>query len=114
MVNETLDAATPYEGSLEVRRRFPRASLIAVPGGTTHAGSLNGNECVDDQIADYLLTGALPPRRDGDEADATCEPLPQPDPTAADELSILTTDGVGARQAEGLVAGPARARQTVR
>ncbi|CAF5102694.1 unnamed protein product, partial [Rotaria sp. Silwood1] len=25
----TLDAATPFEGSLEVRRRFPRARLIA-------------------------------------------------------------------------------------
>jgi pimeloyl-ACP methyl ester carboxylesterase len=96
MVNETLDAATPYEGSLEVRRRFPRASLIAVPGGTTHAGSLNGNACVDDQIADYLLSGTLPPRKDGDEADATCDPLPQPDPTAPDELTQLTTNEAAA------------------
>ena len=42
MVNETLDAATPYAGSLEVRKRFPKARLIAEPGGTTHAGSLGG------------------------------------------------------------------------
>jgi len=31
--------ATPYEGSLEVRL-FPNSSLIAEPGGTTHADSV--------------------------------------------------------------------------
>jgi hypothetical protein len=61
LIDETLDAPTPFEGRLEVRRRFPHASLIAEPGGTTHAASLFGNACVDDQIADYLLTGHLPP-----------------------------------------------------
>lgn len=39
LIDETLDAATPYEGSLEVRRLFPHASLIALPGGTSHANS---------------------------------------------------------------------------
>lgn len=37
LLGETLDAATPFSGGLEVRRRYPRASLIATPGGTTHA-----------------------------------------------------------------------------
>jgi pimeloyl-ACP methyl ester carboxylesterase len=83
LVSETLDAATPYEGSLEVRRRFPKAALIGEPGGTTHAGTLYGNDCVDNQIADYLLTGKLPARKSGDRADSVCAPLPQPDPTAA-------------------------------
>ena len=32
MIDETLDAATPYSGSLEVRKLFPNASLIALPG----------------------------------------------------------------------------------
>ena len=40
LVSETLDAATPYRGSLEMRARFRNARLIAVRGGTTHAGSL--------------------------------------------------------------------------
>jgi pimeloyl-ACP methyl ester carboxylesterase len=80
LVDETLDAATPYEGSLEVRRRFPHSSLIAEPGGTTHAGSLLGNACVDDKIAAYLATGVLPVRRAGFQADAECAPLPQPAP----------------------------------
>ncbi|WP_200940102.1 alpha/beta hydrolase [Aeromicrobium sp. Root495] len=83
MINETLDAATPYPGSLEVRKRFKGASLIGVPGGTTHSNSLNGNACVDDQIADYLLTGKLPKRVEGNHADTRCAPLPQPEPESA-------------------------------
>ena len=83
MVNETLDAATPYAGSLEVRKRFPRARLIAEPGGTTHAGSLFGNACVDDRIAAYLATGDLPRRKSGKRADVTCQPLPRPEPEAS-------------------------------
>lgn len=83
LIDETLDAATPYEGSLEVRRRFGHSSLIAEPGGATHADSLSGDACVDNQVADYLADGKLPPRKPGDRADATCAPLPDPVPTGA-------------------------------
>ena len=96
LIDETLDAATPFEGSLEVRRLFPHASLIAEPGGTTHAGTLFGNACVDDQIADYLLTGKLPKRKHGDGPDATCAPLPQPDPTIGTAKSAAAVPGAGA------------------
>lgn len=82
MIDETLDAATPYPGSIEVRKRFPGAVLIAEPGGTSHAITPRGNACVDDKIADYLLTGALPDRKPGNRADVTCDPLPQPVPPA--------------------------------
>jgi pimeloyl-ACP methyl ester carboxylesterase len=57
MIDETLDAATPYAGSLVVRKLFPKASLLAEPGGTSHADSLNGNACVDDAVAAYLADG---------------------------------------------------------
>lgn len=80
LVNETLDAATPYPGSIEVRRRFTKARLIAVEGGTTHSNSLAGNACVDGRIADYLADGSLPRRRSGNRADVSCDPLPPPDP----------------------------------
>ena len=81
MIDETLDAATPYSGSLVVRKLFPHASLLALPGGTSHANSLFGNSCEDDQIAAYLAHGTLPKRKPGNRADTTCAPLPVPDPT---------------------------------
>ena len=83
LVDETLDAATPYEGSLEVRKLYPNSVLLAEPGGTTHAGTLFGNECVDGTIAAYLADGTLPTRKAGNRADAVCAPLPVPVPSAA-------------------------------
>lgn len=83
LIDEELDAATPFEGSLEVRKLYPKSSLIAEPGGATHADSLNGDACVDDQVADYLATGKLPARKPGNGPDTTCAPLPDPVPTGA-------------------------------
>ncbi|CAF4995749.1 unnamed protein product [Rotaria sp. Silwood1] len=81
LIDETLDAPTPFEGSLEVRRRFPRAILLAEPNGTSHASSLSGNNCVDNTIAQYLLSGTLPARKSGDGPDLECAPLPEPVPS---------------------------------
>jgi hypothetical protein len=83
LISETRDAATPYAGSLEVRKRFPRSALIEGVGGTTHAGSLFGNACVDDTIAGYLATGVVPRRVKANRSDKRCRPLPQPDPGQA-------------------------------
>jgi pimeloyl-ACP methyl ester carboxylesterase len=80
MIDETLDAATPYSGSLVVRKLFPKARLLAEPGGTTHADSLSGNSCVDGAVAAYLDDGSLPSRKAGDGPDTTCAPLPVPTP----------------------------------
>jgi pimeloyl-ACP methyl ester carboxylesterase len=82
LIDETLDAATPFAGSLEVRKLFPHSVLLAEPGGTTHADSLSGNICVDGTIASYLTTGKLPPRKTNAEWDITCKPLPVPKPAA--------------------------------
>jgi pimeloyl-ACP methyl ester carboxylesterase len=98
LIDETLDAATPFEGSLEARRRFPRASLIAVTGGTTHVNSLVGNACVDDPIADYLLTGVLPHRQPGDGADVSCDPLPPPVPNGSAGVAKASPDELLARR----------------
>lgn len=78
LVDETLDAATPYGGSLEVRSRFPRSRLLAEPGGVSHAETLSGDRCVDQTIARYLDDGTLPARKPGRTADATCPPPPIP------------------------------------
>jgi pimeloyl-ACP methyl ester carboxylesterase len=91
LLDETKDAATPFEGSLEVRSLFPRSSLIASPGGTTHAASLSGVSCVDDQVAGYLATGRLPARKAGPGPDALCAPLAPPVPKAAASAAAATT-----------------------
>jgi pimeloyl-ACP methyl ester carboxylesterase len=94
LISETLDAATPYSGSLEVRKRFPRSALIEGVGGTTHAGSLFGNSCVDKTIAAYLASGALPKRVKANRSDKKCKPLPRPVPTAAAATSSTAPGGI--------------------
>jgi hypothetical protein len=89
-VGETLDAPTPFEGSLKVRQLFPRSRLLAVPGGASHGASLFGNACVDNKVAAYLASGALPARRSGNRPDATCAPLPPPTPGAARHAGLPT------------------------
>ena len=91
MINETLDAAPPYSGSLEVRKLFPKAVLIEGVNGTTHAGSLNGVACTDDKIADYLASGKLPKRVKGNTSDVKCKPNPQPTPTSVESAATLAT-----------------------
>lgn len=81
LIDETRDAATPYEGSLYVRSVFTGSVLIEGVGGTTHAGSLSGVACTDNKIADYLATGALPARVPGNRSDAQCSPVPPPPAT---------------------------------
>ena len=88
LIDETLDAATPFEGSLEVRKLFPHSVLLAEPGGTTHADSLSGNLCVDTTIAAYLLHGTLPARNPHARRDKTCQPLPVPVPTGSFALNL--------------------------
>lgn len=61
LIDETYDAATPFEGSLEVRSRFPTSSLIEGVNGSTHGSSLMGNACVDNKVAAYLANGTTPP-----------------------------------------------------
>ncbi len=56
---------------------------MAVPGGTTHSGSLGGNACTDSRTADDLLVGKLPRRVSGNRADVVCQPPPQPVPEQA-------------------------------
>ena len=100
LVDETLDAATPFSGSLEVRRRFRSSSLIAVDGGTSHGTALlGGNACVDDGIAAYLRDGTLPDRQRGRGPDLVCAATPEPVPTpspASSAAAGLGGSGVGA------------------
>ncbi len=105
LIEETHDAATPWSGAIQARASFPKSVLIEGVGGTTHAGSLSGVECTDNRIADYLLTGALDPRKKGKNvSDVKCPPVPAPDPapTAAASPSARSARVAPAPAATGL------------
>jgi pimeloyl-ACP methyl ester carboxylesterase len=92
LIDETLDGATPFEGSLVTRQLFPHSVLVAEPGGTSHANSLSGNLCVDGTIANYLETGALPPRIPWAPWDKTCAPSPQPVPPSSSSAAQASAE----------------------
>lgn len=98
LLGETLDGATPFSGSVEVRDRFKSASLIATEGGTTHANSLfGGNTCVDDRVAAYLADGSIPDRRNGaNKPDVVCPATPEPEPFFAAAAGARTSQAVAA------------------
>jgi pimeloyl-ACP methyl ester carboxylesterase len=102
LIDETLDAATPFEGSLYVRKLFPHSVLLAEPGGTTHADSLDGNLCVDNTIAKYLATGVLPKRKAHAEWDITCKPFPVPVPSSSSVSSSAKSAAQRAMMKGGL------------
>lgn len=96
LIDETLDAATPFEGSLVTRQLFPRSVLLAEPGGTSHADSLSGDICVDGTIARYLETGALPARNPNAPWDKTCAPLQKPVPPTSGTTAAAATSAARA------------------
>ncbi|MFF0522724.1 alpha/beta fold hydrolase [Actinomadura nitritigenes] len=83
LVQSSQDAATPVAGGYNMHKVFPSSRLVLEVGGKTHANTLNGNACLDDKVAAYLDTGALPKSAKG--ADAYCNAVPalnDPNPTA--------------------------------
>ncbi|MEV7084605.1 alpha/beta hydrolase [Streptomyces sp. NPDC093085] len=70
------DAATPYEGALELHRRLSGSALVTERDAGTHGVSGGGNPCADAHLETYLLTGKTPA------APAECAPHPEPTPSA--------------------------------
>ena len=91
LVSETYDAATPFAGALRARATFPRSVLIEGVNGTTHAGSLSGVSCVDNRIADYLLTGRLDARRAGSTSDVKCGAVAPPSPQSSSSTQLASS-----------------------
>lgn len=75
------DAATPYPGALELQRRLAGSVLVTERGAGTHGIAGGTNECVNDHVEAYLLTGKTPVRR------AECAPHAAPNPVSLDERS---------------------------
>jgi len=71
------DAAAPYDGALELRRRLSGSVLVTERDAGTHGIAGGPNRCVNGYLDAYLLEGRLPVRR------AACAPHAEPEPRAA-------------------------------
>ncbi|WP_372510664.1 alpha/beta hydrolase [Mycobacterium montefiorense] len=59
VVSTTHDPATPYQAGVSLARQLG-APLITFDG-TQHTAVFGGNECVDNAVIHYFVTGAVPP-----------------------------------------------------
>ncbi|MGW1010655.1 alpha/beta hydrolase [Streptomyces termitum] len=107
VLQATNDAATPYEGALALHRMLRGSSLVVEEGGGNHGVTLAGNACLDDRLAAYLATGAVPRAEDGGEVDATCAalPAPKPDPATPAKSGARKNSGEGVRASVSRAAG---------
>ncbi len=97
LIDETLDAATPYEGSLVGPEPVPATpSCSRSPAAPPTPAPCSGTRAWTTRSRPTSSTGALPARKPGDRADAYCAPLPQPVPTAS-AVSAQATVGQGDR-----------------
>lgn len=74
IVQSTRDAATPYEGAVELHKRFKGSRLITEKGAGSHGVTGLVNACVNERVDTYLLTGKT------DRRDVTCAPHAAPKP----------------------------------
>ncbi|MDJ0462420.1 alpha/beta hydrolase [Streptomyces sp. H27-C3] len=74
IVQAERDAATPYEGAVELHKRFKGSRLITEKGAGSHGVTGIANPCVNDRVDTYLLTGKT------DRRDVTCAPHATPKP----------------------------------
>lgn len=72
LASTTVDPATPFLNSLNVRLQFPNAALVSDTITVGHTATHKGNPCVDEVVNDYLRTGTLPQRVAGPDADVSC------------------------------------------
>ncbi len=68
------DAAAPYDGALELRRRLAGATLVTERDAGSHGIAGGPNSCVNGHLEAYLLKGRVPGRH------ASCAPHPEPGP----------------------------------
>lgn len=69
------DAAAPYAGALELRRRLYGASLVTERDTGTHGIAGGSNTCMNAHLETYLLKGEVPGR--GADCAARAEPEPR-------------------------------------
>ncbi|GGS49425.1 alpha/beta hydrolase [Streptomyces griseoviridis] len=74
IVQSERDAATPYEGAVELHQRFRGSRLVTERDAGSHGVTGLTNPCVNDRVDAYLLTGEV------DRRDVTCAPHATPKP----------------------------------
>ncbi|MCS0636870.1 alpha/beta hydrolase [Streptomyces sp. LP05-1] len=74
IVQSTRDAATPYEGAVELHKRFKGSRLITEKDAGSHGVTGLVNPCVNTRVENYLLTGQV------DSRDVVCAPHATPKP----------------------------------
>jgi pimeloyl-ACP methyl ester carboxylesterase len=72
------DAATPYDGALEMQRRLSGSVLVTERDAGTHGIAGGPNKCVNGYLDAYLLEGRTPEQR------ASCAPHTEPKPSTGD------------------------------
>lgn len=75
------DAATPYDGAVELHRRLSDSVLVTEREAGTHGIAGGPNRCVNGYLDAYLLEGRLPAQQ------ASCAPHAEPNPAATDGRS---------------------------
>ncbi|MFH9662145.1 alpha/beta hydrolase [Streptomyces sp. NPDC017248] len=93
------DAAAPYQGALELRRRLAGSVLVTERDAGTHGTAGGPNGCVNGHLHAYLLEGRLPARH------AFCAPRPEP---------VASGGPAGATAQRGGLAAEAGGRRTAR
>ncbi|MBB5937105.1 alpha/beta hydrolase [Streptomyces zagrosensis] len=78
IVQSTRDAATPYEGAVELHKRLKGSRLITEKDAGSHGVTTELNPCINKRVDAYLLHGTV------DAKDVVCGPhaTPKPEGTA--------------------------------
>ncbi|WP_406002203.1 alpha/beta hydrolase [Streptomyces sp. NBC_00829] len=74
IVQSTRDAATPFEGAVELHKRFKGSRLITEKDAGSHGVTGLVNPCINSRVEAYLLSGKV------DSRDVTCTPHATPKP----------------------------------
>ncbi|MFG2222358.1 alpha/beta hydrolase [Streptomyces sp. NPDC048644] len=77
IVQSTRDAATPYEGAVELHKRLRGSRLITERDAGSHGVTGQVNPCINDRVDAYFLHGKT------DAQDVTCAPHATPEPAKA-------------------------------
>ncbi|MCQ0004746.1 alpha/beta hydrolase [Actinomadura madurae] len=97
MFQSTADAATPYEGALELQRRLKGSRLVVQDGDRTHCIVHRGSAEVDAYFDAYFLRGERPEQR-------TVHVPQLGDPTPPSSATARTLNGPGSQKAARLKA----------